>query len=163
MAHLYAQAMAFDLLPHLLLCLDAIYSPNAHKIVEKVRNFKLKYTITHNMSKASNYLVGNTVQGVELFGKVLFYKLNESCWRILQSASLLIFPTEDAQQTIKVGIRSHSTVAHTMVSTESRATILTADDQIQSETVFTPMSEKLRAKTSDENKLTDSESVNIDT
>jgi hypothetical protein len=94
MATLYAQAAALDLFPHLLLCLEAVYSSSAHKIVERVRNFKLKYSIGHNVSKAVHLsspvcLVSSAVQGSELLGKVLFARLNESCWHLLQTADLL--------------------------------------------------------------------------
>eukprot|EP01034_Spumella_vulgaris_P021669 gene21669-27710_t len=91
MSVLYGQAVALDLFPHLLLCLEAIYSPSAHKIVERVRNFKLKHAFNSSSkpNQQSSYLVMSGAQGAELLGKALFAKLNESCWRTLQSAELL--------------------------------------------------------------------------
>ncbi len=99
MATLYAQAVALDLFPHLFLCLEAVYSSSSHKIVERVRNFKLKYLVGHFASRTTvprqmTHLVASAAQGGELLGKLLFARLNEVCWRPFQSAGLLFVMSE---------------------------------------------------------------------
>lgn len=80
----YAQALAFDLFPYALLCLEAVFTASPAKLLDRVRNYKLKHSKGPGVEGAELNehapLVSTASQGQELLGKGVFARLNDCCW-----------------------------------------------------------------------------------
>lgn len=104
---LYAQALAFDLFPHVLLCFESIYSTQPVKIVERVKNYKLKYTggasaaakaaADAKSTSHAAFLMNSSTQCTELLGKQLAQVLVEGSWTVLVSGGILKLVTKDKE------------------------------------------------------------------
>ncbi len=86
---LYAQHLAFDLVPYLLLCHEAIFSSAVSKVVERVRAYNLKYSTRFLSPLDAPHLVTTASQGSELLGKGIFAKISKVCWCALEKEGLM--------------------------------------------------------------------------
>lgn len=98
---LYAQSVAYDMFPHVLLCCESIYSTQPHKIIERIKNYKLKYSSTNIagvVKGASPFLAPSSNQCTELLGKALAAVLVEGVWPILISGGILKLVSKDNKE-----------------------------------------------------------------
>lgn len=95
---LYAQALAFDLFPHVLLCFESVYSTQPAKVLERIKNYKLKYTGGKaEVKSVGSGLVSNNTQCCELLGKQMALVLVEGSWPVLSSGGILKIVSKDKE------------------------------------------------------------------
>jgi hypothetical protein len=95
----YAMAMAHELFPHLLICLETIFNPNLTNFMAKIKKFKMQMAHARGSANSSTssssatapsggFLLSSAGEGKELLGLTLFARM-EGAWAVMARGGLL--------------------------------------------------------------------------